>query len=131
MGTATTIVVVDKNSVYRGGVIIPGVMVSMESLTKNAAQPQSISLDAPSKTIGTNTADCMRSGIMNGTSCMLDGMIDMFINETGKACNVVATGGLAPQMIKNCTHKIVFEENLILDGLRLIYMRNKKPHTSV
>ena len=131
MGTATVIAYVDEHCAYRGGVIAPGVGISLDALTSGGALLPAIDLMAPKKAICTNTADCMRSGIMNGTRCMLDGMIDMFINETGKACNVVATGGLAPQMIKNCTHKIVFEENLILDGLRLIYMRNKKPHTSV
>ena len=107
MGTATTIVVVDKNSVYRGGVIIPGVAVAMESLTKNAAQLQSISLDAPKKAIGTNTADCMRSGLVFGNAAMIDGMIDRMSEEIEGTPTVIATGGLSKHIIPYCRHKII------------------------
>ena len=57
---------------------------------------------------------------------MLDGMIDKFVAEAGKDCKVIATGGLAPKIINNCTHQISFEENIILYGLKSIYFRNKK-----
>ncbi len=125
MGTATTIVVVDKNSVYRGGVIIPGVMVSMESLTKNAAQLQSISLDAPSKTIGTNTADCMRSGIVFGNAAMVDGIIDRMSDEIEGTPTIIATGGLAQKIIPHCHHKIIIDDELLIKGLEIIYNKNK------
>ena len=68
----------------------------------------------------------MRSGVMFGTACMLDGMIDRFTEEAGADAKIIATGGLAPQMIANCTHEIRFDENIILDGLNAIYKRNKK-----
>ncbi len=124
MGTATTIVVVDKSSVYRGGVIIPGVMVAMESLTKNAALLQSISFDAPSKTIGTNTADCMRSGIVYGNAAMIDGMIDRMSMEIDGTPTIIATGGLAQKIIPNCRHKIILDDELLLKGLEIIYNKN-------
>lgn len=124
MGTATTIVVVDKSSVYRGGVIIPGVMVAMESLTQNAALLQSISFDAPSKTIGTNTADCMRSGIVYGNAAMIDGMIDRMSMEIDGTPTIIATGGLAQKIIPNCRHKIILDDELLLKGLEIIYNKN-------
>ena len=126
MGTATAIAYVDENHAYHGGAIAPGVGISLDALTQNGALLSSVDLKAPKKAISSNTTDCIRSGIMFGTACMLDGMIDRFIQETKKECTVIATGGLAPLMIKNCTHQIVFEDNIILDGLNYIYKRNKK-----
>lgn len=126
MGTATVIAYVDENCAYRGGIIAPGVGISLDALTSRGALLPAVDLMAPKKAICTNTVDCMRSGIMNGTSCMLDGMIDLFMRETGKSCKIVATGGLAPQMIQNCTHEIVYEENIILNGLKSIYAKNRR-----
>jgi type III pantothenate kinase len=83
-------------------------------------------MKAPKKVISSNTSDCIRSGIMFGTACMLDGMVDMFNEECKTECKVIATGGLAPLAIKNCRHDIIFDENIILDGLKIIYERNKK-----
>lgn len=126
MGTATAIVYVDENHTYYGGAIAPGVGISLDALTSNGALLSAVDLKAPKNAISSNTTDCIRSGLMFGTACMLDGMIDKFIEECGKDCTVVATGGLAPMTIKNCRHKIEFDENLILDGLRYIYKKNKK-----
>ena len=126
MGTATVIAYVDENCAYRGGIIAPGVGISLDALTSRGALLPAVDLMAPKKAICTNTVDCMRSGIMNGTSCMLDGMIDLFMRETGKSCKIVATGGLAPQMIQNCTHEIAYEENIILNGLKSIYAKNRR-----
>ena len=74
MGTATTICVIDEKKNYIGGMILPGVMVSLNSLTAHAAQLQGISLEPPRQMIGKNTIDCMKSGIINGNAA--DGMID-------------------------------------------------------
>ena len=126
MGTATVVAYVDENCAYRGGIIAPGVGISLDALTSRGALLPAVDLMAPKKAICTNTVDCMRSGIMNGTSCMLDGMIDLFMRETGKSCKIVATGGLAPQMIQNCTHEIAYEENIILNGLKSIYAKNHR-----
>lgn len=124
MGTATAIVYVDENRSYLGGAIAPGVGISLDTLTKKGALLFDVDLKAPKKVVNTNTADCIRSGIMFGTACMLDGMIDKFMAEFNTDCKVVATGGLAPLMIKNCRHDIIFDENIILDGLACIYKRN-------
>ncbi len=123
MGTATTICVVDKDSCYRGGIIVPGVVVSMESLTRNAAQLQSIGLYPPKKAIGTNTADCMRSGLVFGNAAMIDGMIDRMSEEIEGTPTVIATGGLSKHIIPYCRHKIILNDELLLIGLQLIYER--------
>ena len=124
MGTATTICVVDKNSDYRGGIIAPGVRVSMESLTRNAAQLQSIGLYPPKRAIGTNTADCMRSGLVFGNAAMIDGLIDRMSLEIEGEPTVIATGGLAQHIIPYCRHRIILNDELLLIGLRIIYDKN-------
>ena len=76
LGTATTIESVEPDNVYMGGVIIPGVRVSLDALTSRAAQLPGISLDRPKQVIGKNTVDCMRSGMMYGTAAMIDGLVE-------------------------------------------------------
>ncbi len=124
MGTATTVVAIDKNGIYRGGIIAPGVKVAMESLTVNAAQLQSISLETPKKVIGTNTADCLRSGVVLGNAAMLDGLIDRMREELDGEPTVIATGGLSSKIIPNCRHKIIVDDDLLLKGLEIIYRKN-------
>ncbi|MBR1483934.1 MAG: type III pantothenate kinase [Ruminococcus sp.] len=126
MGTATVIGYVDRGRAYRGGAIAPGVGISLDALTNNGALLPAVELRAPKSVIRTNTVDCIRSGVMFGTACMLDGMIDKFLAEAGEDCQIVATGGLAPQMIQSCSHRITYDENIILEGLRHIYLRNRK-----
>ena len=125
MGTATTIEVVEPENVYMGGVIFPGVMVSLDSLTSRAAQLPGISLDKPKNIIGKNTVDCMRSGMMYGTAAMLDGMIDRMEEELGYSTTVVATGGLAHVVIPLCKHDIIIDDALLLKGLKIIYDKNR------
>lgn len=126
MGTATTMVVVDKDRIYRGGVIMPGVKVAMESLTGNTAQLPAISLEAPKKAIGTNTVDCMRSGIVFGNAAMIDGMIDRLSLEIEGKPTIVATGGLSSKIIPNCIHKIYIDNDLLIKGLEIIYNKNRE-----
>ena len=126
MGTATAIVYVDENNTYYGGAIAPGVAISLEALTSKGALLSSVELKAPKKAISTNTNDCIRSGIMFGNACMLDGMIERFYKEIGKECKVIATGGLASSVTKNCAHEIIVDKNIILDGLRAIHKKNTK-----
>lgn len=125
MGTATTLCAIDKNSDYRGGIIYPGIKVSLESLINNAAQLQGISLEAPKKVIGTNTTDCMRSGTIFGNASMIDGLIDRMSKELNGNVTVVATGGLSSHIIPYCNHKIILDDNLLLKGLQIIYDKNK------
>ena len=126
LGTATTIEAVEPENVYMGGVIFPGVRVSLDALTSRAAQLPGISLDQPKKVIGKNTVDCMRSGMMYGTAAMIDGLIERMEEELGHACTLIATGGLAQFITPLCKREIILEKDLLLKGLNLIYKKNKK-----
>ena len=126
MGTATTIEVIEPGRRYMGGVIIPGVRVALDALTGRTAQLPAISLDRPGKVVATNTADCMRSGILYGAASMLDGMIDRIHAELGHGSTVIATGGLAPAVIPLCRHEIRLEPDLLLRGLGVLYEMNRK-----
>ena len=126
MGTATVMCVIDKNRSMLGGPIAPGVMVSLNALTGNAALLYSVSLDAPESVIGNNTDRSIRSGVVWGTVCMIDGMIDRIEKELGEKCSVVATGGMAKTIIKHCAHEITVQDDLIMQGLKIIYDRNTK-----
>lgn len=125
MGTATTMSVVDQAGNYIGGVILPGLKVSLDSLSGKAAQLPYISLDVPNKVIGKNTIDCMRAGIMYGNASMIDGIIDRMEAELGMTASVVATGGLAKFITPLCKHQIAYEDDLLLKGLLILYNKNK------
>ena len=126
MGTATTIEVVEPENVYVGGIIFPGVMVSLDALTSRAAQLPGISLDKPRQVIGKNTIDCMRSGMMYGTVAMIDGLIERIEEELGHKTTIVATGGLAQFITPLCKRDIILEKELLLKGLNIIYKKNKR-----
>ena len=126
MGTATTIEVVEPENVYLGGVIFPGVKVSLDALTSRAAQLTGISLDQPKQVIGKNTVDCMRSGTMFGNAAMIDGLVDRIEEELGHSSTLIATGGLAQFITPLCKREIILEKDLLLKGLNLIYKKNKR-----
>lgn len=124
MGTATTISVVDNRKNYIGGMILPGVRVSLDSLVNRTSQLPRISLEAPKKIIGKNTIDCMKSGIIMGQAACIDGMIDRIWDELGYQAPVVATGGLACHIVPCCKKKITCDNELTLKGLEIIYKKN-------
>ena len=125
MGTATTLSVIDENASYRGGVIAAGVRLTLKALTENTAALPSVSISAPRNVIGTNTVDCMQSGLVFGAAAMLDGLIDQISDQLGTLPTVIATGGLSKDIVTLCRHDIIYDENLLLEGLREIYERNK------
>lgn len=124
MGTATTIEVVEPENVYMGGIIFPGVRVSLDALTSRAAQLPGISLDQPRQVIGKNTVDCMRSGTMYGNAAMIDGLVDRIEDELGHESTLIATGGLAQFITPLCKREIIVEKDLLLKGLNIIYKKN-------
>ncbi len=127
LGTATKILVIDKDGTFRGCTISPGVKISLDALAKNAALLPSVSFTTPEKAIGENTTECMQSGIVFGTAAMLDGMIKRIRNELKiEKCTLVATGGYSTGIIPCCEEEIIYDENLLLDGLKAIYERAKK-----
>jgi len=125
MGTATTLSVINSKKQYIGGVIMTGMAVSMNALVDKTSQLPKISFDAPKKVIGSNTIDCMKSGIMYATASSLDGMISRIEEELGEKCTVIATGGLSGTVIPLCKSEIILDDDLLLKGLSLIYQKNK------
>lgn len=126
MGTATTIGVITEGRTYEGGLLLPGVNVSLEALSRRAAQLPDISLQHPKSLIGKNTEDCMRSGIVYGTAGMLDGIIDRIREQfPEKELTVVATGGNAPVIVRYCRNHIIYDKYLLMEGLWTIYQKNK------
>ena len=125
LGTATTGSVIDKNGNFIGAVITAGVKTSLNALASGTALLPLIDISAPKKVIGTNTIDSMRSGAVIGTAAMIDGLIDKFEAELGEKATVIITGGLGTEVSKNCVHEVVLLQNLLLDGLKIIYDKNK------
>ena len=125
LGTATTIMVVDGKGAYRGGAILPGVLIGLEALASGTSLLPHIAIVPPEKAIGTNTVDAMRSGAVFGTAATLDGMIDRMEAELGEKCCLIATGGLASAIVPHCTHEIICDDDLLLRGLWALYQKNR------
>ena len=126
MGTATTMVVLDQTGALIGGCIAPGVKISMDALTGRTALLPGLQLDQPKNAIGRNTIECMRSGIMMGNACMIDGMVQRMEAELGCKTTVVATGGIAKFVIPMCHTPIIYDKDLIVKGLAALYRDNKR-----
>ena len=126
MGTATVIGVISEWRTYEGGLLLPGVNVSLEAMNRRTAQLPAISLQYPKSLSGKTTEECMRSGIVYGTAGMLDGIIDRIREEfSGQTVSVVATGGSAPVIVKYCRNHIVYDKYLLMEGLLAIYKKNQ------
>lgn len=125
LGTATTVTIIDKTGAFIGCVIAVGVEVSMEALSGRASMLPHIGIEAPNSVIATNSADCMRSGAVYGTAAMLDGLATRIERELGSEASLIATGGLSSVIIPYCEKNVEYTENLLLDGLKIIYELNK------
>lgn len=125
LGTASTISVLDAKGNFLGGVIAAGINLTLEALCHNTAQLPSIHIEAPPAAIGRNSIDSMKSGLVLGSAAMLDGMIDRIEDELGRQATVVATGGMAGLIVPHCRHHIICNDTLLLDGLRIIYGKNR------
>ncbi len=125
IGTATKMTVVDKNGAFIGTSIIPGVVMGLNALANESAQLPQVSLEVPSSVIAKNTADCMRSGVIFGNTCLIDGMIDRINEEAGEEFMVLATGTMASLIIPLCKHNITIDEHLVLKGLNILYQKNR------
>ena len=126
MGTATTLGVVDETKTFIGGMIVPGVMVSLNALAGGTAQLPQISLEPPKEPIGRNTMDCMRSGIIYHNAAGVDGMIERIEAQLGKKCTVVMTGGLSAVIAPHCKHDLIVDPELLLKGLMILYRKNSR-----
>lgn len=126
MGTATTVSVIDEDKNYLGGMIIPGLRVSLDSLTMRTSQLPKIGIEPPKRVIGANTVECMKSGIIYYSAAGIDGVIERIEETLGQSCTVVSTGGLADKIIPHCKREIIIDDRLLLKGLMIIYNKNKR-----
>ena len=127
MGTANTMSIIDGKGQFLGGAIMAGPRLSVDMLSSNTSQLPRIELDAPTRVIGSNTIQCMQSGAIYGHASMIDGLIDRVEDELCEPlAAVIATGGMSSKIIPFCKHKIIVEEHLMLQGLSIIYNKNKR-----
>ena len=124
LGTATKVIALDRNGAFLGCSIAPGIEISLNALSSGASQLINIGIRFPDHAIGTNTADSMTSGLIYGSIDMLDGMCDRFAAEIKDPVQtIVATGGLS-SVAEGCRNEMVMDQDLILEGLKLIYQKN-------
>jgi len=123
-GTAITYDVVSAGGEYVGGIIAPGVEISMEALTSRAAAIPKIDLTAPRALIGKSTVEAIRSGVIYGFAAQVDGMLVRLRDELGGETAAIATGGLADAIVPFCELIDEVDQLLTLTGLRLIHERN-------
>jgi len=126
MGTAVVFSVLNEVGSYQGGIIIPGLRLSYNALSKATAQLPSIAFRRPRRIVGTNTVDAMESGAVNGEAAMIDGILDRIAEEMGSDLTVVATGAEAELVIPYCRHQISLEPALVMSGLKSLYDRNSR-----
>lgn len=125
LGTASKVYAVNKDGAFIGGIIAPGIKISLEALASGTMSLPMISLEGKTNVIGTNTVDCMRSGILYGHAGMLDFFIDSFQEQLGKS-TVVVTGGFGSLIKDYCRNDFIIDKQLVLKGLKIIYEKNSK-----
>lgn len=125
LGTAIKYIYV-KNNTITGVVITPGIEVSIKALVGNTALLPQIRISVPNKVLGTNTIECMQSGVTYGVAAQIDGLISRIKKEVHEEFETIITGGLADIILPLLEKGPIHRENLIFEGLINIYNRNKK-----
>ena len=125
LGTATKLLAVNKNKEYLGGAIAPGIISSLNSLVASAAKLSSINLAIPPKTIETETTRCIQSGALVGHACMINGLLSKMKKElNSENIRVILTGGMSYIVKDLLDHEYLYEPNILLEGLLVIYNKN-------
>ena len=125
-GTATTFDAINSKGEYLGGVITPGISISSDALFQRTAKLPRVEIKRPENVIGSTTVEAMQSGLYHGYAGLVDGILSRMIDELGGTPKVIATGGLAPLIAKGSKLIQDVDENLTLDGLRLVYERTRE-----
>ena len=119
-----------NSSVFEGCAIMPGMSIALEALSSNGAQLPHISMDGVESPLGRNTVDSMRAGIIYGYAGAFDRLIEQLETAAGSpAATVVMTGERFPELLRHCKHKMIYDHDLLVNGLFRIYKRNtEKQH---
>ncbi len=125
LGTATTFDVISKNRVYSGGAILPGVRLAVEALGTKTSKLPIIELKMPEKVIGTNTIDCIRSGVLLGYCALIDGLLDRMEAELGSPFETALTGGFSELLHPALRRRGKLLPNLTLEGTEILYRLNR------
>lgn len=123
-GTATTFDCISPKAEYLGGIIVPGIQVSLDGLLARAAKLSRIEIAAPPRVVGRNTTHSLQSGIVHGYASLVDGLVRKLVAELGFECRVIGTGGLARLIAEHTETLSELDEHLTLDGLRILHERN-------
>ncbi len=127
-GTATTVDLIGPAAEYRGGAIAPGLAIAADALVRSTAALRRVDLVEPPHAAGRSTTEAIQSGLVFGYAGLVDGLVHRILDEFGDdGVTVVATGGLAEVVIPHCRRTVVFDAELTLRGLRVVWERNRKP----
>lgn len=127
MGTATKLIVVSKNKEFLGGAICAGLQGSLDSLINTTSKLSRTFLEVPARSINNETSACIQSGIVYGHICMIDGLIAKFKKELGTGdVKVILTGGYSSIVKDFLETNVIYDPNVLLDGLYSIYQKNQK-----
>jgi type III pantothenate kinase len=124
-GTSTNFDVISERGEFLGGVLAPGIEISVDALAARAAQLRKVELVKPPRVIGKNTVECLQSGVVYGFAGQVDGVVRAIIAELGTVRAVVATGGLAPVVLDECQTVTHHEPMITLIGLRMVFEKNR------
>lgn len=125
MGTATTMSVLDGEGAFLGGMILPGLRLSMDALSARAAQLPAVTFAPPKGLIGTDTVSCMQYGALYGAASAVEGIARRVEEALGRSATVVLTGGLGRHILPCLRRHVEYDEHLLLKGLYQIYLRTQ------
>lgn len=124
LGTATTFDVVTEDKVYQGGIILPGIAMGAESLSRKTSLLPLVPTDFPKSVIGKNTTSCIQSGILFGYCDAIDGLLSRLQKEIGKECEIALTGGISSLIHPHLKQKTQILPNLTLEGVEILFRQN-------
>lgn len=123
MGTATTVSVIDRDGVFIGGLILPGMALSINALSSGTALLPVIKAQSPRSLLGQDTVSCINNGVVFSQASSLEGIVSRVEEELGERVSAVVTGGSAGIILPFCRRKVIYDKNLLHKGLKILYER--------